>query len=131
MSEVSIGEAFRDDRAARRYLEAALKDGTLPQNSILPLSKWVQAIYLTDAGRLKIGAEHLAALLGISTGIAMDVIAQLEALDRSPAMVALAKRMARTYGGAAIGSLLGALLLLRQSLQFGGVGLDPALVGLG
>lgn len=127
-----MSEAFSNDQAARQYLEAALKDGVLPENGILPLSKWMQAIYLTDAGNLKVRAEHLAALLGIATGTAREVISQLRTVVGTPAMVAIGKKMLGTRcDPALIGCLVGSLLLLRQSLQLGSIRLDPALVGLG
>ena len=83
MGNTSIVEAFGDDEAARRLLEPALEDGAVPSNSILPLRHWVQAIYLTDAGRLKVSADDLAALLGVPQDVARETLRQLAGMDRA------------------------------------------------
>ena len=128
MRKVSIGDAFRDDQAARRYLEAALQDKALPSDTALPMRKWVQAIYLCDAGKAKVSAAQLAALLNIPASIAKDVTAHLAMMD---GLDAIAKRLAASGRMAVLSGLVGSLLLLGKSLQLGGVGLDSALVGLG
>lgn len=78
---------------------------------------------------LKVGAEHVAAVLGISIVIASDIVAQLGTAAGTPAMVAIARKMTVCPAGAAPSATL--LALLDQSFQFSGLGLDPALVGLG
>ena len=128
MREVSIGDAFRDDQAARRYLEAALEDGVLPSDTLLPMRKWVQAIYLSNAGKAKVSAAQLAALLNIPAGMARDVAAHLAVMD---GLDAIAKGMAASGRTTVLSGLVGSFLLLGKSLQLGGVSLDSALVGLG
>ena len=80
MSEVSIAKALRDDRVAQQYLRLALGVGTLP-HSLLPPRKWMQALYLTDAGRLHVSAHHLGNLLDISPTIAEAVVTHLAQMN--------------------------------------------------
>ena len=91
--QVSITEAFRDDAAAQQFLRRVLDDGaSLPP--LLAPRKWVQALYLTDAGRLKLSAHDVERLLNVSPGIARAVVAQFSDMDESGSMAVIAMRMA-------------------------------------
>lgn len=130
MRDVPIGEAFRDDQAARQYLGS--EDPALLPATLLPLRKWVQALYLTNAGELKLSADQMARLLDIPYDIATKVVGYLAIMDGTSFMVAIANRMAASAGGKrAVVGLVGLLCLLSRSLQLESVGLDPGLVGLG
>jgi hypothetical protein len=82
MWEVSNTEVFRDDQAARCYLEAALENAPLPPYALLPPRKWVQLLYLTDDGRLNVSAEHLAGFLDVPHDIAIKVMRHLEEMQK-------------------------------------------------
>lgn len=82
MGAVSIAIAFRDDEAARQFLAETLNIRALPPDALLPMSKWVQAIYLTKSGTLRNSAEHLQRLLDVPADIARDVVRYLVTMDR-------------------------------------------------
>lgn len=129
MGGVSIADAFRDEEAARQFLGSPLESCALPPDTLLPICKWVQAIYLTDAGTLKVSPEHLARLLDVPVTIARKVVGHCEKMDGA---AAIAKRIAANLGGNPVmAGLVGSLFLLGHSLQLSSVGFDPALFGLG
>jgi hypothetical protein len=109
MSNDSIIEAFADDVAARRFLQSAFEREVLPE-ALMPPRKWVQAIYLTDTGRLRVSTKHLARLLDISSEVATEV----------------AQRLARIGRGTSVALFL--YLMVGEFLEFVGVGFDTALV---
>lgn len=86
MWEVSNTEIFRDDQAARRYLEVALENAPLPPYALLPPRKWVQLLYLTDDGRLNVSARHLAGFLDVPYDIAAEVMRHLEEMQKAASL---------------------------------------------
>ncbi|MBS0525662.1 MAG: hypothetical protein JSS04_18680 [Proteobacteria bacterium] len=92
MPEVTIIEAFRNDGAARQYLEAAFDSGALPPDLLLPPRKWVQAIYLADGGRLKIRADHLAHILNIPYDVAKDAVKHLAKMNGKEVKATVARK---------------------------------------
>lgn len=113
MAASSMTEAFSDDRAAQCYLNSA-PDGAAPPKDLLPPRKWVQALYLTDGGRLKVSAKHLARLLDVSD-------------DKAKA---IRQHLAKTAGNLPA-LTIGFGLLSSPLLKFLSVGVDTRLVGLG
>jgi hypothetical protein len=109
MSNNSIIEAFADDVAARRFLQSAFERVVLPE-ALMPPRKWVQAIYLTDAGKLRISRKHLVGLLDISSEVATEV----------------AQRLARMRSETSVALFL--CVMVGEFLEFVGVGFDTALV---
>jgi hypothetical protein len=112
MSDISIVEAVRDDSAARRYLKSVAEDGELPEALLSP-RKWVQAIYLTKAGRLPVAPRHLARLLDVSCVVAEEV---RQRIARMRAIISVALSVS--------------LCLLGEFLQVVGIGLDTGFVGV-
>lgn len=97
MWEVSNTEVFRDDQAARRYLELALENAPLPLYALLPPRKWVQLLYLTDGGRLIVSARHVAGFLDVPYDIALKVMRHLEEMQEA---ASLARRPRTSERGA-------------------------------
>jgi hypothetical protein len=112
MSDILIIEAIRDDLVARRYLKSVVEDDELPE-TLLPPRKWVWALYLTDAGKLRVATKHLARLLDIPCEAAKEV----------------GQRIARMRTAASV-TLSALCLLLGEFFELVGVGLDTALVRL-
>lgn len=55
----------------------SITDGTVFEASRVPLRKWLQAIYLTDGGRIPARTHHVARILDVSDRSAADMLKRL------------------------------------------------------
>jgi hypothetical protein len=75
---VSLLVAFGDEHVARQLIDAVLADDRMFADVDVPLRTWLKAVYLTDAGRLRVHPRHLASILDVSLEKAVVMVQRID-----------------------------------------------------